>query len=48
MVPSEQGGTDLASGEHRNVLTILLLDGPDRLYPGPRLSLLHEQEGILF
>ncbi|MGM0537045.1 MAG: DUF3541 domain-containing protein [Pseudomonadota bacterium] len=48
MVPSEQGGTDLASGEHRNVLAIMLLDWPYRLYPGPKLSPLHEYEGILF
>ena len=38
MVPSEQGGTDLAQGEHRNVLAIMLLDWPERLYPGPELS----------
>lgn len=38
MVPSEQGGTDLARGEHRNVLAIMLLDWPDRLYPGPTLA----------
>ncbi|MDX1464817.1 MAG: DUF3541 domain-containing protein, partial [Halomonas sp.] len=38
MVPSEQGGTDLARGEHRNVLAIMLLDWPGRLYPGPTLA----------
>ena len=42
MVPSEQGGTDLASGEHRNVLAIMLLDWPDRLYPGPGLAVRQE------
>lgn len=42
MVPSERGGTDLASGEHRNVLAIMLLDWPDRLYPGPALAVRQE------
>lgn len=48
MVPSEQGGTDLAYGEHRNVLTIMLLDWPERLYQGPILSPLQEQEILAF
>lgn len=39
MVPSEQGGTDLASGEHRNVLAIMLLDWPETLYTGPAISI---------
>ena len=39
MVPAEQGGLDPAQGEHRNVLAIMLLDWPERLYPGPDLSL---------
>ncbi|MEQ6888538.1 DUF3541 domain-containing protein [Halomonas sp. CS7] len=43
MVPSEQGGTDLASGEHRNVLAIMLLDWPDRLYSGPVLAVNQDQ-----
>ncbi len=47
MVPSEQGGTDLAQGEHRNVLAIMLLDWPERLYPGPKISPLQEYEAIL-
>ncbi|RAH37758.1 DUF3541 domain-containing protein [Halomonas sp. SL1] len=38
MVPSESGGTDRDRGEHRNVLAIMLLDWPERLYPGPCLS----------
>ncbi|WP_136248355.1 DUF3541 domain-containing protein [Halomonas borealis] len=38
MVPSESGSTDLEDGEHRNVLAIMLLDWPERLYPGPLLS----------
>jgi hypothetical protein len=35
MIPSEHGDTELAKGEHRNVLAIMLFDWPDRLYPGP-------------
>ncbi|SEL51047.1 DUF3541 domain-containing protein [Halomonas daqiaonensis] len=42
MVPSERGRIDLASGEHRNVLAIMLLDWPDRLHPGPKLYSLQE------
>ncbi|SHK79242.1 DUF3541 domain-containing protein [Halomonas caseinilytica] len=38
MVPAEDGGLDPAYGEHRNVLAIMLLDWPDRLYPGPDLG----------
>lgn len=38
MIPAEDGSTDLAHGEHRNVLAIMLLDWPERLYPGPVLS----------
>ncbi|ATJ81490.1 DUF3541 domain-containing protein [Halomonas beimenensis] len=38
MIPSESGGTDLDRGEHRNVLAIMLLDWPPRLYPGPVLA----------
>ncbi|WP_311948897.1 DUF3541 domain-containing protein [Halomonas piscis] len=37
MIPAEDGSTDLAQGEHRNVLAIMLLDWPNRLYPGPVL-----------
>lgn len=37
MIPSEHGDTRLAKGEHRNVLAIMLLDWPARLYPGPIL-----------
>ncbi|PSJ22365.1 DUF3541 domain-containing protein [Halomonas sp. ND22Bw] len=47
MVPSESGGTDLEYGEHRNVLAIMLLDWPERLYPGPVLSSgAQEREGV--
>lgn len=38
MIPGEGGDTDLAHGEHRNVLAIMLLGWPERLYPGPVLS----------
>lgn len=35
MVPSVSGKVDLASGEHRNVLTYMLFTWPEKLYPGP-------------
>lgn len=35
MIPSTTGDDDLNHGEHRNVLVIMLLTWPDRLYPGP-------------
>lgn len=38
MIPGESGDLDLARGEHRNVLAIMLLGWPERLYPGPVLS----------
>ncbi|HSH48530.1 MAG TPA: DUF3541 domain-containing protein [Halomonas sp.] len=38
MIPGEDGDTDLAGGEHRNVLAIMLLGWPERLHPGPLLS----------
>lgn len=38
MIPAKDGGTDLARGEHRNVLAIMLLDWPDTLHPGPALK----------
>lgn len=38
MIPSSRGGFDLARGQHRNVLAILFLRWPERLYPGPDLS----------
>ncbi|WP_373181949.1 DUF3541 domain-containing protein [Halomonas campaniensis] len=38
IIPSAEGGTDLARGEHRNVLAIMVLRWPGRLYPGPALS----------
>ncbi|MEQ5803071.1 DUF3541 domain-containing protein [Halomonas sp. H10-9-1] len=35
MIPSPDGSTDLAKGEHRNVLAIMVLGWQGRLYPGP-------------
>ncbi|WP_258364072.1 DUF3541 domain-containing protein [Halomonas sp. LBP4] len=46
MIPSPSGSTDLARGEHRNVLAIMVLRWPETLYAGPHLSVsgsLHEQ-----
>lgn len=40
MIPGEYGSTDLARGEHRNVLAIMLLDWPGKLFGGPELWLL--------
>ncbi len=37
MIPSVLGNTDLAQGEHRNVLAVMLLAWPKRLYAGPNL-----------
>jgi hypothetical protein len=38
IIPSPAGGTDLARGEHRNVLAIMVLRWPGTLHPGPDLS----------
>ncbi len=38
MIPSTTGDDDLNHGEHRNVLAVMLLTWPDRLYPGPDLK----------
>ncbi|SNY96890.1 DUF3541 domain-containing protein [Halomonas sp. hl-4] len=38
IIPSSSGRGDLESGEHRNVLAIMVLRWPDRLHPGPDLS----------
>ncbi len=35
MIPSVNGKFDLATGEHRNVLALMLLSWPNTLYPGP-------------
>ncbi|MCE9683929.1 DUF3541 domain-containing protein [Halomonas alkalisoli] len=40
IIPSTAGSTDLERGEHRNVLAIMVLRWPGRLYPGPDLSLM--------
>lgn len=45
IIPSPKGETDLARGEHRNVLALMVLNWPGRLHPGPNLSrLLHQAE----
>lgn len=41
MIPATDGTTDLARGEHRNVLAIMLLRWPERLHPGPDLRDTH-------
>jgi hypothetical protein len=38
IIPSSAGGTDLARGEHRNVLAIMVLTWPGQLHTGPDLS----------
>jgi hypothetical protein len=38
MIPSTTGDADLIHGEHRNVLAIMLLTWPEKLYPGPDLK----------
>lgn len=38
IIPAEDGGTDLVTGEHRNVLAIMLLAWPQRLHAGPLLA----------
>jgi len=35
MIPSVSGKIDLATGEHRNVLTLMLFSWPDQLTAGP-------------
>ncbi|PMR74438.1 DUF3541 domain-containing protein [Billgrantia endophytica] len=40
IIPSPTGSVDLDGGEHRNVLAILVLRWPGRLYSGPDLSTL--------
>ena len=41
MVPSVSGKIDLASGEHRNVLTYMLFTWPDELTKGPYFHEIH-------
>ncbi|QSB15239.1 DUF3541 domain-containing protein [Natronosporangium hydrolyticum] len=38
MIPAEHGNSDLALGEHRNVLAIMLFKWPSALHSGPRLK----------
>ncbi|GGB48910.1 DUF3541 domain-containing protein [Shewanella inventionis] len=38
MIPSPKGEAILSSGEHRNVLAMMLLDWPDTLHKGPLLG----------
>lgn len=38
IIPSPEGEKEVADGEHRNVLAIMVLRWPGRLYPGPDLS----------
>ncbi|MBW6390137.1 DUF3541 domain-containing protein [Billgrantia antri] len=38
IIPSLRGETDLVRGEHRNVLAVMVLTWPGRLYSGPDLS----------
>ncbi|MCE8017779.1 DUF3541 domain-containing protein [Halomonas sp. MCCC 1A17488] len=38
IIPSPRGEIDLARGEHRNVLALMVLTWPGRLHPGPDLS----------
>lgn len=39
MIPSPTGRTDFAQGEHRNVLAVMLLIWPERLFIGPHFDL---------
>ena len=38
IIPSPRGNPDLALGEHRNVLAMMLINWPDTLHPGPYLA----------
>ncbi|WP_144207315.1 DUF3541 domain-containing protein [Shewanella donghaensis] len=38
LIPSPRGNPDMAMGEHRNVLAMMLLDWPDTLHKGPYLA----------
>lgn len=41
IIPSTEGSTDLARGEHRNVLAIMVLRWTGALTPGPALKGTH-------
>lgn len=47
MILSVKGGDDLRSGEHRNVLAIMLLDWPETLTPGPDLRKMAKFQKLL-
>jgi hypothetical protein len=47
MILSVKGGDDLRSGEHRNVLAIMLLDWPETLTPGPDLRTMAKFQKLL-
>ncbi|MCL1122580.1 DUF3541 domain-containing protein [Shewanella seohaensis] len=47
IIPSPKGNPDLALGEHRNVLAIMLLNWPETLYPGPYLNELNATKKYL-
>jgi len=38
MLPSQDGDFDITAGSHRNILAIILLTSPQKLYAGPWLS----------
>lgn len=47
MILSVKGDEDLRSGEHRNVLAIMLLDWPESLTPGPDLKTMAKFQSLL-
>lgn len=47
VIPSPRGNPDLTSGEHRNVLAIMLFNWPERLHPGPKLAELKVTKKLL-
>lgn len=42
MIPGQNGNLNISAGSHRNILSIILLSTPRKLYPGPWLSELPE------
>ena len=46
-IPSPKGNPDLALGEHRNVLAMMLLNWPETLHPGPYLNTLESTKNYL-
>lgn len=47
MILSTQGSNDLSSGEHRNVLAIMLLDWPRMIFRGPSLRSMSQLQRLL-